>query len=186
MLIDIFKASVAANPIMDPARFTVSISGPAGIYNRIMQLNCSAVNIPGKGYSTTDLIHEGPIRKMPYEELYDDVVTTFYVTENMVEQNYFIEWMEKISGKETYDLGWYRDFVGSVIIETQNKWHMPWTKFELIEAYPVAISDVQLSYSAGEEIPTIDVTWSYHHWERRPNTTFNAVSSARDAIQTAI
>lgn len=166
MNIEDFKATIAANNLLDPTRYTVRISGPIGPLNRDLSLLCSAVTLPGRGFSTIDRYHHGPIRKVPYSELYDEVSTTFYVTEKMDHHSYFNEWQLLIAGEDYY-LGYYNDIIGSVIIETENKQDRKTASYELFEAYPLTISPITLAYSSVGVVPEFTVTWAYHHFEKR-------------------
>lgn len=166
MNISTFKANVASNPFLDATRYTVQIVGPAGTLSQSLSMNCSNVELPGRGFSTVEQYHHGPIRKVPYAELYDDVTTEFYATDSLTERKFFNDWQLLIAGEDYY-FAYYKDFVGSVVINTQNKMDQNVNKIELIEAWPMNISQIQLGYTEEGIVPVFSVVWSYHHWENR-------------------
>jgi hypothetical protein len=161
-----FKANVAANPFLDATRYTVFIGGPAGWLTEEISLNCSSVDLPGRGFSTVEQYHHGPIRKVPYAELYTDVTTEFYATDSLEERKFFNDWQLLIAGEDYY-FSFYKDFVGSVQINTQNKMDQTINKIELIEAWPMEISQIQLGYTQEGLVPVFSVVWAYHHWENK-------------------
>jgi len=161
-----FKSVIAKNPILDASRYKVLITGPAGTLKQDFSVLCSAVQLPGRGFSTVDKYNHGPIRKVPYAELYDDVSTTFYMTADMNLHEYFNAWQELIAGADYY-MAYYHDFIGSVIIEVEDKQDNLKASYELFEAYPISISPIEFGYNLGGRITEFTVTWAYHHFEKR-------------------
>lgn len=167
MNIDNFKANVIAKPLLDPTRFTVRISGPVGALSRELTLYCSNVQLPGRGFATTERFDHGPIRKVPYSELYDDVSTTFYVTDDLEEHAFFNKWQELIGGQGSFGVAYYADIIGSVVIQVQNRMDQKTAEYELFEAYPISISTIELSYDMTNVVQVFTVNWAYHHFERK-------------------
>lgn len=167
MNIDAFKANIIKKPLLDPTRYTVRISGPVGALSRELTLNCSSVVIPGRSFATTERFDHGPIRKVPYSEIYNDVETTFYVTDTLEEHEFFNRWQELIGGSTSYGLAYYANIIGSVRIEIENKQDKKTAEYELFEAYPMSISPIELGYNLTGMVQLFRVTWAYHHMERR-------------------
>ena len=168
MDIEGFKAALVKDDLLDPSRFAVQISGPAGIPGLSVEqaLMCSNVSIPGRGFSTVEKYNHGPIRKVPYAELYDDITTTFYMPTSMSIHEYFDQWQIKIGGPN-YFMGYYDDIIGTMNIVVQDKKDYQVAIYEIYEAYPISISPVELGYDKGEQIAEFTVTWAYHHFERK-------------------
>lgn len=166
MDISAFKSVIAGNPLLDASRYSVRITGPPGALNQELTALCSAVTLPGRGFGTTDKYNHGPIRKVPYAELYDDVSTTFYMTVSMDLHDFFNQWQELIAGSDYY-IAYYHDFIGSVIIEVEDKKEVRRASYELFEAYPVSISPIEFGYALGGRISEFTVNWAYHHFEKK-------------------
>jgi hypothetical protein len=164
------KAAITKFPLLDPTKYQVTITGPKGTLDRDISLLCNSVILPGRGFSTAEKYHHGPIRKVPYAELYEDAQLTFYETSSMEEKHYFDEWQSLISGanKDGYFIGWYQDIIGTVSIMTINKKGVAMTETTLYEAYPVSIGDTKLSYEETDTISVFSVTFAYHHWTSKP------------------
>lgn len=167
--IDYIKATINKNPLLDPTKFSVSIVGPAGLATmpRDIQTLCNAATLPGRGFGTVERYNHGPIRKIPYSELYDDVSTTFYLDQYLTSYNYFNAWQELIGGKETYDIAYYNDFIGSVIISTEDKTQSVINRYELFEAYPINITPIEMAFDKTDVVEVFTVTWAFHHFERK-------------------
>lgn len=166
MNIDGFKATIKANDLLDSSRYTVQILGPIGGLTMDEQTLCSSCSIPGRGFSTVEKYTHGPIRKVPYAELYDDITTTFYMPTKMGIHDFFNQWQILIGG-ESYYIGYYDDIIGSVIIVIEDKKGNDVAIYELYEAYPISISPIELAYDRGEQISEFTVTWAYHHYEKK-------------------
>lgn len=143
--------------------------------DRELLVLCSKAVLPGRGFSTVDKYHHGPIRKVPYAELYDEAVFSFYETQGMKEKKFFDEWQRKIGsagGEDSYYIGWYEDIIGTVTVMTLDKRGNTTTETTLYEAYPVSISESTLSYEAGNELPQLNITFTFHHWEKHENPNY--------------
>lgn len=168
--IDTLKAAINKHPLLDPSKYQVQITGPNGSMDRDLLVMCSKAVIPGRGFSTVDKYHHGPIRKVPYQEIYDQAVFSFYETQDMKEKKFFDEWQAKMGGAgdfTSYFIGWYEDIIGTVTVMTLDKRGKVTSETTLYEAYPVSIGETTLSYAAGGEIPTLEVTFIYHHHEKK-------------------
>lgn len=167
MNIDKFKSTIAENDLLDSSKFRVIILGPIGMpLTEGESMLCSQVSVPGRGFSTVEKYNHGPIRKIPYAELYDDITTTFYMPTNMRIHEYFSDWQVLIGGDQYY-MAYYDDIIGTVSIIVEDKAGNEAAIFELYEAYPISISPVELGYDRGEQISEFTVTWAFHHYERK-------------------
>lgn len=166
MNIDQFKSIIDSKGLLDPTRYTVNIVGPLGGLGQDLSVLCSSVTLPGRGFSTADKYTHGPNRKVPYAELFDDVQTSFYITRQLDVYNYFIKWQEFIGGKDFY-VAYYKDLIGSVIINVEDRKDSAIASYELFEAWPKSVSNIELSYGATGIVPILTVSWAYHHFEKK-------------------
>ncbi len=80
--------------------------------------------------------------------------------------DYFLKW-QKLIGGEDYYIGYYKDIIGSLIINIENKQDNIVGTYELFEAYPTSVSQVDLGYANVGIVPVVNVNWAYHHFEKK-------------------
>jgi hypothetical protein len=143
----------------------------------VLNLNCYNAQIPGISIATTD--KDLGYRSVAYQKLYDDVLLSFYCSEDLSELGVMQEWMKLISNPTNNRLGYYDDYKSTVEIihlargnkyikETQglalpkddNKKTLVTT---LHEAYPKKIDPMQLDYSSND-IMRMTVNFTYRHY----------------------
>ena len=92
-----------------PNLFKVHISkfGSIGNVKPSINLNCYNAQIPGLSIATTD--KDLGYRSVAYQKLYDDVLLSFYCSENLWELALMQTWMEEISNPKNNRLGYYED-----------------------------------------------------------------------------
>lgn len=163
--IENLKASLQAFPLLDLSKYMVMITGPNGTLNQQLTTRCSSATLPGRSIATTERFHHGPIRKIPYSEIYDDVSLTFIASDTLEERAFFNEWQRLIGGQESYNIAWYEDIIGTVSIHTLDKQGAFKTTTVLYEAYPITIDALTFDYTSGDQVPLLNVTFAYHHWE---------------------
>lgn len=165
--INALKASLQQFPLLDLSKYKVYITGPIGMLQEQISLRCSSVTLPGRSISTTERFHHGPIRKIPYAEIYDDVQMSFIASDTLEERRFFGSWQTLIGGGDSYNMAWYSDIIGTVQINTLDKQGRVTSSTTLYEAFPMTIDAIQLDYTAGDQLPLFNVTFAYHHWESK-------------------
>ena len=168
-----------------PNRFEVIVHGPikiggggkenaysggerAGGIQRLrkISLRCEAVNLPGRNVATTtDSNIYGPTREVVEGVTYaDDVTLTFQSSAGLDERKYFEEWQENMFDPDTWNLGYYNDYVGAVEIYLLDKQDKKRYGLKLWEAFPKTISPTALSSAPSSEIIKVDVAFSFRYW----------------------
>ena len=92
-----FKAKLG-NDVARPVYFRVMF-GPTFMSTedvRVMAFLCNQAQLPARQYATIDYTTHGPIMKMPYQNMYDDVVMSLYCKEDMGVKSIFQAWQDKI------------------------------------------------------------------------------------------
>ena len=168
-----------------PNRFEVLIHGPikiggGGLENaysggeraggiqklRKISLRCEAVTLPGRNVATiTDTNIYGPTRDVVEGVTYaEDVTLTFQSSSGLDERKYFEQWQENMFNPDTWNLGYYNDYVGSVEIYLLDKQDKKRYGLKLWEAFPKTISPTSLSSLPSSEIIKIDVAFDFRYW----------------------
>ena len=169
-----------------PNRFEVVIHGPhprpGGEWNenvwasrermggaqrlRKIYLRCEAVTLPGRNVSTmTDTNIYGPTREVVEGVTYaEDVTLTFQSSSDLDERTYFEQWQENMFNPDTWNLGYYNDYVGTVEIYILDKQDQRQYGLKLHEAFPKSINATSLSAASSNEIIKVDIAFSFRYW----------------------
>lgn len=152
---------------IDPAN--ILEGGLSGQTNASQMLNdprdvgflCESCNIPGRTISTQDYQTVRQPIKMPYSFMNEDVTFSFLLTQDYYMKEVFDDWMSKVMDFENYKLKYKTDYTSDVIIEQLTKQGVPTYTVKLENAYPIAVSAIDLSQEGSNTIQKISVTLTY-------------------------
>jgi len=161
--IDTIVANINNNPLLTPNRYEVIINGPVDI-PRFVLFNCNRCNVPGHNIGSFDHSVIGPIRKIPNEEIFDDVSTSFYTTKYIKEVEIINDWIKKIGGGDSFRMAYYGDITGEMRINIYDLQEKITATIDLYEVYPIGISELEMSYE-GTVPAEITINWAYHSFE---------------------
>lgn len=156
---------VGDHPLLEPNRFEVIVTGPEGInVTQPVMFNCHVCDIPGHNIGSFDHTIVGPQRKIPNEEIYDDLSTTFINSHHLEELKIIDKWMQLIGGDRDFYLPYYNEIISDMHINVYDLQENLTSTVLIFEAYPIGCSEVQLSY--GGEMPSeMTVNWTYHSFK---------------------
>ena len=173
--------------IAKPSRYEVTLFPPSGqqgsrgqssnIFSKIMGeilgdgtvratgLKCEGIELPGRNIDTTpDTNIYGPERNIATGYTFADITGTFQLSSDLKEKKYFETWQRLCYNPQTFAMGYYDDYIGSVDIHTMDEQNKKRYGVKLIECFPKSIGAQQLSY-AGTGYLTCAVTFSYRYWK---------------------
>ena len=160
--------SALLNPSLT-SKFSVSITSPSvlsGFFNNTtvdnFNMSCSEASLPGSSLNTQEITGDrhGVTERNAYRRMYDDRIDlTFYVEgEKYTQIRYFEKWINFIVGDDTRDARTSRGYDYKVQFPQDYKSIMFITKFEkdhglnltytFIDAFPIAINSMPLSYGS--------------------------------------
>jgi len=171
-----------------PHRYEVTLFPPTGtggskglgtnIFSKIMGealgdgtvrgtgLKCESISFPGRNMDTTeDTNIYGPVRKIVTGYSFADVSATFQCSTDMREKKYFESWQRLTFNPQTFAMGYYKDYIGSVDIHALDEQDNRRYGVKLIEAFPVSINEQSLSYAENSSYQTITVNLAYRYWQ---------------------
>lgn len=132
---------------------------------RDLVYRCQNAELPGRTLATADRITAGPIRKVAYGSIYDEITLSFIVSGTMDERNYFSSWQHYIHDPtDVSDVAYYSEYVGTIQIVTYNDDGHENYSVKLIEAFPTSIKANSLGWEMKNEYMKLDVTFAFHHW----------------------
>ena len=173
--------------IAKPSRYEVTLFPPSGqqgsrgqssnIFSKIMGeilgdgtvratgLKCEGIELPWRTIDTTpDTNIYGPERNIATGYTFADITGTFQLSSDLKEKKYFETWQRLCYNPQTFAMGYYDDYIGSVDIHTMDEQNKKRYGVKLVECFPKSIGAQQLSY-AGTGYLTCAVTFSYRYWK---------------------
>ncbi len=178
-----FRSQVGA--IARPNLFSVKIKSiPAGISQsartnftindlKNFEFRCEATEMPGRTVATIDDNSPGgPSVKLPYDMTYNDLNLTIICSEDMKERRVFEFWMDQtvLPYNDSYSYGglvrYYDKYAyGSKFeISQLNASGTALAKYVLFDAFPIAISPMNLTWEESNTYQrfTVTLTYRYH------------------------
>ena len=130
------------------------------------RLRCETINLPGRNMSTvTDSYIYGPTREVVEGVTYaEDLTLTFQSSSGLDERKYFEEWQQNMFNPDTWNLGYYNDYVGAVEIYLLDKQDQRRYGLKLWEAYPKTINATTLDMGANNEIIKVEIAFAFRYW----------------------
>ena len=160
LLSDVSSRGIARNN-----RYDVVIAPPGGFGDATqLSISCEIASLPGKGYATTDRRTYGPLVKVPYEKLYNEIQMTFRCDADMSEKKFFDSWYDLVAVPGSHHFNYYDDYVGTIIIIQQDGRNRSKYTATLLEAYPTIIGDLELTQEGTNEYHKLPVTFAYKEW----------------------
>ena len=133
---------------------------------RSTSLRCEAISFPGRNLDTTpDTNIYGPTREIVDGYSYAPINATFQCASDMREKTYFETWQRLAYNPQTWSMGYYHDYVGTVQIYQLDENNKRRYGVELVEAFPKTIAEQALSYDATNQINKVSITFSYRYWK---------------------
>ena len=152
-----------------PNRFEVVILAPgAGSRDsRKVSMRCETILLPGRNLNTlTDGNPYGPTREIVDGVTYaEDITMTFQASSGLDERVFFENWQELAFNKQTWNVGYYNDYVSTVEIYLLDRQDQRRYGIKLWEAFPKTISGTELSHASNNEIIKTSVNFSFRYWE---------------------
>lgn len=156
-----------------PNQFELTIVTPpkVQIQNDVLRRvawNCRRCPIPGRAIAAYEYTQGGVVtRRMAHSQIFPEVTLTFNLSEDKVEKTLFDEWQNSIFDPVYQNLSYYRDYVGALVVTPKSKRpDRKLVKYTYMEAWPVAVSEVELSMDETDSIAQLNVTFAYHSWRR--------------------
>lgn len=115
--IDQFKSLVSAKQgLARPNVFKVELPSIPGATTTDVNLLCRDVQLPGRQITTYDRQIGMKVEKVAYGYVKDDVSMTFLVLNDYGIKNYFEQWQRLAVDPETYEIGYFNEYVKQVKI----------------------------------------------------------------------
>ena len=166
-----------------PNQFEVQFVGPSGDANteRGLMINCNTTNVPGLTMIAAD--KDATYRSQVRQKVYDDVTFTFHVSDDYKELKYFQNWMSLMIDPITNRVGYYYDYVGTIIITNKSRTNTTALRTTLLDAYPKRIEPLAVDYSTNDSAMNLSINVQYRTYQQE---YFKPESSAKTKVEAKI
>ena len=129
-------------------------------------LRCESISFPGRNLDTTpDTNIYGPTREIVNGFSFAEITGTFVCSSDMREKLFFETWQRLAFNPQTWSLGYYDDYVGSIDIHQLDEQDNKRYGVQLVECFPKTIAEQSLVYGQNDTLHRINVTFSYRYWK---------------------
>ena len=175
-----FKALTKAR-FASPNLFRVDISrnnpSDSSAFRERLSFVCHNAQIPGLTMVATDkdLAYRSTVR----QKTYDDITLAFHCNDDMLELEYFQDWMGAMVNHETNRVGFYNDYIGTLTISKLSRQSRVINGEEatepnattlvttINEAYPKRIEPLALDYSSNGALMSLNINFAYRDYEQK-------------------
>ena len=156
-----------SNPASDMVFNSVTIQD-----KREISLRCETITLPGRNLtSTPDTNIHGPLREVVNNVNFADSVTmVFQASADLRERVFFEKWQYAAFNQETWNVGYYNDYIGHVDIYLLDKQNKRKYGLKIVECFPKSITQTDLSYASNNEIIKISIDMNFRYWETLDTT----------------
>jgi hypothetical protein len=183
--IDNFRTEIRRSGIAKSNRFEVQIFPPASLQSftnesRLVNLYCEITNLPGMSISTKGLKLYGPAYQRPISSEFNGeaINMTFYLDQKMNVKAFFDAWMFKTVNPNSFNVSYADQYVSQIKIsqldgtdngDAEESDRETYSVY-LEDAFPRAMSLVDLSASATNQAGRLNMTFAYRRWFSEHNS----------------
>jgi len=141
-------------------------NGGSNTNNRNISLRAESVILPGRTLTTsTDSNIYGPNREVVEGATFADEITIdFQASSGLDERVFFENWQDQAFNKDTFNIGYYNNYVGVMEIYLLDQQNQRRYGLRLHEVFPKTITASNLNYAIASEILKINVQFSFRLW----------------------
>jgi len=141
--------------------------------NEALKYVCHSAELPGEATATVSQKIYGVTEKHSVMTGYNDIQLAFYTWGSQYEKSrmFFQNWVAYITGREesitnswketTYNVRYKSEYASTIKITHYAITGQPLVEVTLIDAFPIAINQVPLSWSAQNEAQSLNVVFAY-------------------------
>ena len=154
-----------------PSRYEVMVYPPSMHPNPSAAKNVSirveGIDMPGRALNTSPDSNRYGIQP----EIVDGITfagtigLTIQTSSDLEERTFFQSWQELAWNRSTWNVGYYKDYVGTMEIYILDINNIRRYGVKIIDCFPKEIGPVTLSYTQATEIIKTAITMEYKYWE---------------------
>ena len=134
---------------------------------RAVSLRCESIQLPGRNLNTlTDSNIYGPTREIVDGVTYaEDISMTFQASSGLNERVFFEKWQKQAFDENTWNVGYYNDYVSEVHIYLLDRKDQRRYGLKLMEAFPKTIEATELNQGSNNELIKTSVSFAFRYWQ---------------------
>lgn len=166
-------------------RFRIVIPTPPSLTgtrydSRSMQalmVQCQAVSLPARTVATWNHRNIGPIEKMPYDVIFQEVTMTFRVDSKYDTRRFFQEWMQSMTTSDNLYFRYRNEYTSNIKIMPLDLIGKPIAQIGLYNAYPTNLSVINYDENSTDAITEFSITFAYTEWFEETIGTSEIITS---------
>ena len=156
---------------------------------RRISFRCDSISLPGRNLRTqmNGNIY-GPPHDVVQGQTFAEVAASFYAGSDLAERYFFEEWQKVSYNPDTYNINYYKEYVGAVEIYTLNEQGERTYGVRLEEAFPTTVDAIALGHASNNTINKVNVSFKYRYWRNiatEPKKA-NLESTLQDILKDAV
>lgn len=170
-----FKSTINQGGVAKASHFEVTVSRGNTSGSQDLTMRIDSVEFPSRSLASTEFTTYGPIQKIAYGSIYEDVSITVLLSKDFNEKIFFEEWQDLAIGtarteennttqNSLFDVGYYDNYKGTVVIKQFDVDGTETYNCELIEAYPISVNALIGNWNS-EELHRLTVRFAYRHFK---------------------
>ena len=173
----------------DSAQSGNLISQLHGETARRISFRCDSISLPGRNLRTqmNGNIY-GPPHDVVQGQTFAEVAASFYAGSDLAERYFFEEWQKVSYNPDTYNINYYKEYVGAVEIYTLNEQNERTYGVRLEEAFPKTVDAIPVSHASNNTLNKVNVSFAYRYWRNiatEPQKA-NLESTLQDILKDAV
>ncbi len=133
---------------------------------RTTSLKCEQISMPGRNIDTApDNNIYGPVREIAQGWSFADITAQFQLSSDLKERRFFETWQRLSFNPDTWNMGYYDDYTGTIQIFQLDEQDNRRYGVELIECFPKTVGELTYDYSAVNTQQKVQITFSYRYWK---------------------
>jgi hypothetical protein len=173
-----FITKITKTGVAKTNRFEVRISPPEALQEfkndgELVSLYCDISNLPGMSVITKGLRLYGPAYQRPVSSEFNGeaINMTFYLDRDMRVKAFFDSWMFRTVDPNSFNVNYAKDYIAKIKISQLDENDKPTYSVYLEDAFPRAMSLVDLSAGATNQAGRLNMTFAYRKWYAEHKTT---------------
>jgi len=170
-----YKVSIPVSDLLNKSRVVAEHNGwettyfeDAGVVSKSigerLEIFCKKAELPGVQFSVDEIRYYGEPFKFPYMPVYTDLSLSFYVGSDMAERKFWDAWMFSIMDPYSHDFNYITEYSVDIVIDQYNELDESVYQIKLFDAYPISISQMDVSYDDDNRVHECTVTCAYKRW----------------------
>jgi hypothetical protein len=131
-----------------------------------ISIRASSITLPGRTLTTTpDTNIHGPQRTVADNVSFDDGVNiSFQCSADLSERVLMEKWQYAAYNPQTWNMGFYNDYVGTVFIYLLDNQMQRRYGLKLWECFPKTVGPIALSYATNNQLAEFQCSMNFRYW----------------------